>query len=292
VIPETDNEVFLKRLEAEGKRREFPPRFVEFYQKLFRIQSGAESRIGQAKVVLTKEEARQRLINGSPLLVFDELSPDWALVQDILAQVVTLFTEYSDLLGELPRNLKEMKPYPSLAKEVAKAWFEPTKLTETTTFADANEYLLFEAIIHATLKPFLVSQAKALITLVDQENWRREYCPICGGRPDFAFLDKERGSRWLMCSRCDTQWLYQRLQCPYCRTQNPDALYFFTDDTGLYRLYVCNQCHKYIKAVDPRCSESEISLPLERIFTLDMDRQAEEKGYRPGHSPAQVGTTE
>ena len=292
MTPETDSKVFLKRLEAEGKRRGFPPRFVEFYQKLSRIQSGAESRIGQVRPDLKKEEVNQRLISGSPLLVFDELALDWTLVQDILAQVVALFAEYSDLLGALPRNLKEMKPYPSLPKEVAKAWFEPTKLTETTTFADTNEYLLFEAIIHATLKPFLVSQAKALISLVDQENWRREYCPICGGRPDLAFLDKERGSRWLMCSRCDTRWLYQRLQCPYCRTQDPDALYFLTDATGLYRLYVCEQCRKYIKAIDLRCTESEISLPLERILTLDMDRQAEEKDYRPGHSEAQVGTAD
>jgi hypothetical protein len=291
VTPETENEILLKKLETEGKRRGFPPRFVEFYQKLFRIQSGAESRIGQVRPDLKKEAVNQRLISGSPLLVFDELALDWTLVQDILAQVMTLFAEYSDLLGELPPNLKEMKPHPSLPKEVAKAWFEPTQLTETTTFG-TNEYLLFEAIIHATLKPFLVSQAKALIDLVDQENWRREYCPICGGRPDLASLDKERGSRWLMCSRCDTQWLYQRLQCPYCRTQNPDVLAYFTDESGMYRLYVCEQCHKYIKAVDLRCSESEISLPLERILTLDMDRQAEEKGYRPGHSNAQVGTTD
>jgi FdhE protein len=289
VTPETENEVLLKKLAAEGKRRGFPPRFVEFYQKLFHIQSEAESHIGQVAPVLTREKAKQCLANGSPLLVFDELALDWTLVQDILAQVVALFAEYSDLLGELPRNLKEMEPHPSLPKEVAKAWFELTKLTETTF--GTSEYLLFEAIIHATLKPFLVSQAKALISLVDQESWRREYCPICGGRPDLAFLDKEKGSRWLMCSRCDTRWLYQRLQCPYCRTQNPDALSFFTDDTGLYRLYVCEQCHKYIKAVDLRCSEPEVSLPLERIFTLDIDRQAEEKGYRPGHSDIQGETT-
>jgi FdhE protein len=285
VTPETDNETLLKKLEAEGKRRGFPPRFIEFYQKLFRIQSGAESRIGQVRPDLKKEAVNQRLTSGSPLLVFDELALDWTLVQDTLAQVVTLFAEFSDLLGELPPNLKEMKLHPSLPKETLKAWFESTQSTEAKTYS-TNEYLLFEAIIHAILKPFLLSQAKALVGLVDQESWRREYCPICGGRPDLAFLDKERGSRWLMCSRCDTPWLYQRLQCPYCRTQNPDALAYFTDDSGMYRLYVCEQCHRYIKAIDFRCSESEISLLLERILTLDMDRQAEEKGYRPGHSDA------
>ena len=35
---------------------------------------------------------------------------------------------------------------------------------------------------------------------VDQEKWRRRYCPVCGGNPDIAYLDTERGSRWLVCS--------------------------------------------------------------------------------------------
>lgn len=192
MTPETENEILLKKLEAEGKRRGFPPRFVEFYQKLFRIQSGAESRIGQVRPDLKKEAVNQRLISGSPLLVFDELALDWTLVQDILAQVMTLFAEYPDLLGELPRNLKEMKPHPSLPKEVAKAWFEPTQLTETTTFG-TNEYLLFEAIIHATLKPFLVSQAKALIDLVDQKTGAGSIAPCVAVDPTSLFWIKKEG---------------------------------------------------------------------------------------------------
>ena len=61
---------------------------------------------------------------------------------------------------------------------------------------------------------------------------------------------------------------------------------YFADDEDLYRLYVCEQCHKYIKTIDLRHTESEILLPLERVLTLDMDRQAQEKGYKPGQSNA------
>jgi len=146
-----------------------------------------------------------------------------------------------------------------------------------------NECLL-EDIIQATLKPFLVGYSKALLSSVNQERWRRGYCPICGGSPDFAFLDKEYGARWLLCGRCDTEWLFQRLECPYCGNQNQAALAYFTDDEGLYRLYVCEQCHTYIKAVDLRRTESQVLLPLERVMTLDMDREGQEKGYKPGHS--------
>ena len=277
---------FLKKLEAEGKKRGLPPRFLEFYQRLFRIQTAAEQRISQARPSLKKEIIHQRIERRLPLLRFAELAIDWTLLKDIFTEVTAAFADYVDLFGELPKGLREPKPLPSLPKKVAKAWFERAKLPSTLTVENDSEYLLLEAIIHATLKPFLVSQSKALIGLVDQERWRREYCPICGGQPDFAFLDKERGARWLLCSRCDTEWLFQRLQCPYCTTQNQDALTYFTDDEGLYRLYVCEQCHKYIKAVDLRLTESEILWPLERVLTLDMDRQAKEKGYQPGYSEA------
>ncbi|MFC1931935.1 formate dehydrogenase accessory protein FdhE, partial [Chloroflexota bacterium] len=140
---------------------------------------------------------------------------------------------------------------------------------------------LLTAVIQATLKPFLISHAKSLIASVDQERWRRRYCPICGGSPDFASLDKERGSRWLLCSRCDTEWLFQRMECPYCGNQNQNSLAYFTDDKSPYRLYVCEQCKRYLKATDLRQNESEVLLPLERLYTLDIDRQAQEQGYRP-----------
>jgi hypothetical protein len=42
------------------------------------------------------------------------------------------------------------------------------------------------------------------------------------------------------------------------------------------------KCHRYIKAIDLRKTEAEILLPLERIVTMDLDRQGEEAGYRPG----------
>jgi FdhE protein len=83
----------------------------------------------------------------------------------------------------------------------------------------------------------------------------------------------------LVCSRCDYEWLFQRLQCPYCGNQDQKTLAFFTDDKELYRLYVCEQCRCYLKAIDLRKTETEILLPLERFYTLDLDAQAKEYGY-------------
>lgn len=261
--------------------RGLSPRFIEFYQRLLRIQSEAEQHIGINKPNLTEETASERMESGAPLLNFDELAIDWALLPDIFARVATTLADYPDLFGEAARKLKKTGSRPSLTGETVKAWFERVMPPSTTTADDDSEYLLGEAVIHASLKPFLVNHAKALIGLVKPEQWRRRYCPICGGSPDFAFLDRERGARWLLCSRCNTEWLFQRLECPCCGTQDQNALAYFTDNQGTYRLYVCERCKQYLKAIDLRQTDSEVCLPLERLFTLNIDDQAQREGYRP-----------
>jgi FdhE protein len=282
-VAEGREDGFIKRLEEEGKNKGLPSRLLEFYRELYTIQSRSEQIIGKKDSGLKEKTINERLDTGTPLINFDELNLDWSQLNDVFTKVTATFLEYQDLFGELPESLNQPEAHLSLSKRVVKAWFKRTGLPPTTV-KDDSEYLLLEALIHATFKPFLVSYAKTLIDSIQQERWRRGYCPVCGGKPDFAFLDKERGARWLLCSRCDTEWLFQRLQCPYCRNENQKDLFYFTDDDGVYRLYVCEQCHKYIKAIDLRSTKSEVLMPLERILTLDMDKQAQEKGYQPGHS--------
>jgi len=277
-VPTNSN--ILRKLEEWKEKEEVDPKFIEFYQRLLRIQSRAEQRIGIPQLSLSSEAISERIEHGLPLIGFDELALDWSLLQDIFVEVTEAFTTYPELFGEFPQSLKEPEPCPPLSKERAKAWFEGARLLSLMEVDEVSEHLL-EAIIHATLNPFLVSYSKALFGLVNQERWRRGYCPICGGNPDFAFLDKERGARWLLCSRCDAEWLFQRLECPYCGTQDQDALAYFTDDEGLYRLYVCERCKRYLKALDLRQAKSEVLLPLERLFTFDIDAQAQEYGYSP-----------
>jgi len=273
-----DNDI-IRKLEEEERKEGVLPQLLEFYQRLLRIQSKAEQRIDIPKPGLSNEAISERLEHGLPLISFDELALDWSLLQDVFTEVTIVFAKYPELFGEIPKSLREA----TLTKEIAKAWFEGAKLPSMIASDDINEHLL-KTIIQATLRPFLTSRSKPWLGLVNQKRWRRRYCPICGGSPDFAFLDKERGARWLLCSRCDAEWLFQRLECPYCGTKDQDALAYFADDEGLYRLYVCEQCHTYIKAIDLRRAESEVLLPLERVMTLDLDRQGQEKGYQPGHS--------
>lgn len=270
-----NNKILAKLQELQQKEGELP-QYLELYRQLLLIQ--VEANIPHRKSSLTKDEIAATLRKGTPLLEWDALSINWAVFQKLAQKAATVISE---LVEPVPKNLKNVNADVPHMVELTKAWYEGSELSSwANTFSVPEE--LLAAMIHCAIKPFLATHAEALTSLIDQEQWRRRICPICGRKPDFAFLDKERGARWLLCSRCDTEWLFQRLQCPYCGTQNQNELAYFADDKELYRLYVCQQCRTYLKAIDLRRTDSEVLLPLERLLTIDMDRQGREKGYKGG----------
>jgi FdhE protein len=282
-VTENTASKIIEKLNKQEKEEGKLPLLLEFYKKLLQIQLKAQQSCGTHMPALSHETIQKRLQSGRPLLRFSELNLDWPKVQDVFAKVAAVFAKYPQLFGELPENLKKPGVGRLLTKKAAEAWFDGKELPRT--IQDGVSENLLQTIIQAALHPFLADYARSLIASVEQESWRRAYCPVCGGIPDLAYLEKEYGARWLVCSRCDSEWLFQRLQCPYCGSQDQKSLSFFTDDTEQYRLYVCEQCKSYLKAVDLRKTENEVLLPLERLNTLDLDSQAKTYGYHPCQRP-------
>ncbi len=264
----------LKKLDKQEKEEGKLPLLLVFYRRLLGVQDEAYQRLGAAaaKTRLSTEVIAERIRNGIPILRFEDLDLDLPRVREVYGRVAAIFRAYPELFGEIPETAT-----PELTEKLVKAWYEGTSLPAGT----ASE-LLLKTVLQATLNPFLRRYSEALIGLFSGDSWLRRYCPVCGGSPDFAFLDKERGARWLLCSRCDTQWVYKRLECPYCGNQDQNSLAYFTDEKEIYRLYTCQRCQKYLKAIDLRKTEEDIILPLERLLTADMDRQAQEKGFSSG----------
>jgi len=255
------------------------PSFVQLYRELLRIQSKARGRLTAAKPKLADDVISTRLSQGIPLLTFDGLLLDWSQVRSLLQEIVQFVAQaYPDIPDEV-NALSNILSEETVLEEVVKTWYEGSPLAPFAAGHGINIEIL-ELVVAATVKPFLSAQSEVLLPKVGQEAWRRRYCPICGGKPDFAYLEKEVGARWLICSRCDAEWLFQRLECPCCGCQDQNALAYFTDDKGLYRLYVCEQCKGYVKAVDLRQAEPEVLLPLERLLTFEIDIQAHDDGYK------------
>jgi len=267
----------LHKLE-DLERKEGPlPELLQLHRRLLQIQAGVREKMDEPHPGLTGEAASGRLKQGKPLLQPEEFTFDWTLFLDAFTRVVGLFSEFSQVFGLTPEDFRAPPPDQVVSRDTIAAWLEGRELPQTQSLSQA----LIKDLVHAAVKPFLVSYSRALAPLVDQMAWRRRYCPVCGGSADFSCLETERGARWLLCSRCDAEWLFQRLECPYCGSRKPDDLSYYSDDAGMYRIYVCDRCRHYLKAVDLRVAGKGITMAAERLLTLGLDAQAREKGYLP-----------
>jgi len=275
-----DAQIIDKILSRLAEVEKPPPRSLEFYRQILNAQKKAKKPDSPPNLAALKEKAPQRLAQGKPMLTFREVSIDWAELQKLFQEIAKLSNEYISPVPEEVEELNRIGSDPAVLKEAAKTWFAAGTLSCKSAVKNRNIKPLAGSVLQACLHPWLAAYADELLPVVRQEKWHKKYCPVCGGGPDFAFLEKGEGARWLICSRCDAKWLFYRLVCPHCGNHDQRALAYFTDDKGLYRLHVCEKCRRYIKAIDLRKTEAEILLPLERVLTLDMDRQAYELKYK------------
>lgn len=267
----------LRKLDELEEQEGALPELLQFYRKLLLIQAGVGEHLETPHPGLTGDTAAEILKQGKPLLEAADFTFDQALFLDTLRQVTDVFGEFSHLLGLTAEAFQDSPPDQLISSDTIKAWLDGRDLPSTEALSQS----VLANLIHAAIKPFLVSYSRALIGVVDQAIWRRAYCPVCGGNPDFAYLETERGSRWLVCSRCDAEWLYRRLQCPYCQNEDQKDLSYYSNDEGVYRLYVCERCKHYLKTIDLRSAKAGTEVAAERLLTFEMDAQARELGYLP-----------
>ena len=244
------------------------PESIELYVRLTRLQLEARSQIKIKETRPSQKEIDERVGLGVIALKFDELQLDWARVEVLFKRALAIIGEYSSSI-----DAQDTVPL----RQIVKSWYNKQSFPH-----DGMDEELVTVAVHSAVKPFLANRAQELLPMIKQERWRRGYCPVCGGTPNFAYLETENGARWLCCPRCDAEWLFQRIECPFCGNIKQKELAYFQDKAGLYRVYTCEGCKGYLKAVDLRKGGKDIAIPLEWIKTLDLDRQACERGYQAG----------
>jgi hypothetical protein len=253
--------------EAAAKDPEMA-RYYELRLRILQLQDAVGGKIPGVLQAPGKEELERRMGSGSPLLRFAMLpleTPPFGGLASAIAQVLEGF-EVSLADAPLPAE-------PSGWLSLAQASFERGQARP------AHQPTLPEAAADLALQPYLSWAARQLLPLVDLASWKRGACPACGGPPDFAVLDEETGARHLMCSRCSSLWPFPRLGCPFCGTSDHTRITYHASDDGVYRLYVCHHCLRYLKTIDQRQAGRDVSLRLERIATLPMDVAARQEGY-------------
>ncbi len=272
--PVTINEKDQQTLDALAEAQEQYPELADilsFHRHLFEVQLAAKSQVVADMEVKDDEGLVEQLIAGVPLLSFDQLdleSFDFGKVAEEIAQV--LIQHYPDL-AEQEEALAEAD-WLALARRNFEA---NSALSE----GEESSSQLVDLAAGYALMPFLQRAAEVIMPHIKQEHWIERYCPVCGGQPEFAVLTEEAGARHLLCSRCGSLWLYKRLECPFCGNQDHTKLAYYPSEDEMYRLYTCQVCKRYLKAVDLRKARRKVHLPVEPLLTVAMDVAAQQEGY-------------
>jgi FdhE protein len=252
--------------------------FYEFHQKVFRLQHEAKAQIAATLEMLDQEVLRARVLQGLPQLSFAQLPLEAGGFGRLATEIAQALVQYDPKLAAGTDGLEEVD-WLSLAGRRFEQGMASEGEEETS---EETPMELVETAVDLALQPYLEWAAEQVMPHIHQELWKRGYCPVCGGRPDFALLEGEAGARHLLCSRCRSQWLYKRLQCPFCDNTDHTKLLYYLSEDEVYRLYICQACKHYLKAIDLRQATHRVILAAEPLLTIAMDLAAQEQGYKAG----------
>jgi FdhE protein len=247
--------------------------YYEFHRILTQVLSQAKADVSATLEMVDEEALMARVDQGLPLVSFDQLPLEQKSFAELVSTVTQLLIDHDPDLAqqEIPEDAAE-----SLA--LAEQRFEENQARGEPVEEKAGPSLK-QVAVDLALKPYLEWAAEEVLSHLEQERWEQGYCPVCGGDPDFATLDAETGSRRLLCSRCSGEWSYPRVKCPFCGTADHTKLSYYPGEDGVYRLYVCEACSRYLKTIDLREVGREVLIPVERINTVAMDAAARKAGY-------------
>lgn len=271
-ISHHDQQVLGALAEARAKHEGLAD-LLDFYYELYQAQFAIKASLAEPEV---RDELamRWRLEGGIPQLTFDQLKIEPESFVRLTMQMTDVLLRHNPT-WEIDRGDWTGERTVALAQEMFEAW---DTLTGPKSDLDVEEGVQPLALaVGFALAPHLQRAGEAILPLLELDLWSRGYCPICGGRPNFALLEQERGARQLMCARCSSLWQYSRVGCPFCKSKEKQSYYLSED--GLYRLYVCPSCNHYLKTIDLREVQREVYPMVERLLTVGMDLAARQEGF-------------
>ena len=273
----TYDEILLALRQAVEKRPDLDG-VIELYGTLLEAEARTEIELCPASAV-DKRRAGRRLDEGRPLLSPEQVLIDEGKLYGLLAEIgLTIAHHRRELVRPLAKMNAWLHKQRERIGELAVEYLREGHLLEAEKAGLPNELVSF--VFREALRPFLRAQARTLRPLVNGVQWCRPSCPVCGGEPDFAAFQADSGGRLLLCSRCDSEWTFRRVACPFCGNDEPPQLAYYPSEDQVYRLTVCERCHRYLKTIDLRRVTGARVLPTERALTVAMDVAAQKAGYR------------
>jgi FdhE protein len=110
-------------------------------------------------------------------------------------------------------------------------------------------------------------------------------CPRCDHAPQAGCLRPQGDGMalTLVCSLCVHAWLFPRVRCPACGSDDHHKISFYaTPEFAHIEVQVCDGCQAYLHLVD--LAKDKNAIPdVDELAALPLDVWAIEKGYRKVH---------
>jgi len=111
------------------------------------------------------------------------------------------------------------------------------------------------------------------------------HCPTCGGLPQLSYFAVSgealvSGPRYLVCSRCATNWIFSRMTCAGCGESDGTKLPIFQEQEQFPHARVdgCQTCKRYLLTLDLRRDTRAVPV-VDEIAALPLDLYAHDQGF-------------
>jgi formate dehydrogenase maturation protein FdhE len=149
-------------------------------------------------------------------------------------------------------------------------WLDQEPLTPFETY-----------LARASASPLLEALARSPSPLQDPIP---HHCPTCGGLPQLSYFAVSgealvSGPRYLVCSRCATNWVFSRMTCAGCGEATGTKLPIFQEQERFPHARVdgCRNCRRYLLTFDLRRDTRAVPV-VDEIAALPLDLYAIDQG--------------
>jgi hypothetical protein len=263
---------------------------VDMHIELLELQRRIQGRVPLPPLELDATIVQRHQLEGRPLLRFEHIPLDLTDLRlmvrqtgDVLHRFDALDASEFQLVHRLGRGDELLEVagrwYRGAAERAAAATSAPAAVLGLPAEpAVAREPEIVGHVLTLAMRPFLSRCAEVLQRRPELATWTHAHCALCGGEPDLGCLDAQ-GDRHLVCSRCLLQWRFDAVACPFCLNSDRSRITSFGTSDGLYRVYGCDACHRYLKAFDSRRASRRLMPVVDGVATLPLDAAAMQRGY-------------
>jgi formate dehydrogenase maturation protein FdhE len=248
---------------------------VDLQIELLQVQRRVQSRVSLPSIRLDTDFLNAQLASA-PILQFEHLPIEWGDARFLLRAVASAMRNHEALDEQDFRRVDAVCRDALRLPGAVRSWYEATKPGAAPIDADIAG---LEPVLLQSMRPFLTRSADAIMSKTDLAGWTHGTCPLCAGDPDFAVITPA-ADRILICGRCSARWRFQQLTCPFCLNGDRARITSFASRDGLYRLYACDKCQRYLKAYDARRAARPVMPSVDAVATLPLDAAAMQKGYK------------